>query len=93
MVSYLYKRWEAKEYPLVHFDNLHRNRLKIVLELVNHRINKTHPERNILPYRLNYKQLECDSRCLKKTVQKTTINAYVVLIVENIKSVGQLSDL
>jgi hypothetical protein len=43
MASYLYKRWEGHEYTLVHFDNLHRNRLKIVLELVNYRINTTNP--------------------------------------------------
>lgn len=93
MVSYLYKRWEGSEYSLIHFDNLHRNRLRIVLELVNHRINNTNPQRNILPFRLNYKQQECDSRCLTKTVERTTSNNYLVFIVENIKSAVQLSDL
>jgi hypothetical protein len=93
MASYLYKRWEANEYPLVRFDSLHRNRLRIVLELVNHRINNTNPERNILPFRLDYKQQECDGRCLRKTVRKAASNAYIVFIVENTKNAGQLSDL
>lgn len=70
MAGYLAKRWEGKEYTLVHFDNLHRNRLRIIMEVLNYRINHTDPHRNIQAYHLDFKNQDCNIRCLRKTVQQ-----------------------
>jgi hypothetical protein len=65
----------------------------LVLEVVNHRINSTHPHRNIHPYHLDFRQQDCDGRCLRKTVEAAPKETYPILIVENIKNAGQLSEL
>lgn len=60
MASYLYKRWEGKETPLVYFENLHKNRLRIVLELVSYRINATSNNRRMQLYHVDYKSNACE---------------------------------
>lgn len=91
MVGYLWKRWEGREFALVHFENLHKNRLKLVIEMVNQRVNNTHPQRNIILYHLDFMTQDCHAKCLKKTFSSLPKEAYDILLVENVRNAGQLT--
>jgi hypothetical protein len=93
MVNYLYKRWELLEHPLVHFENLHKNRLKIVLELVNYKINTTNAKRNMHVYHLDYKQQNCNLECFLKIEGNGEENGEIVLLIDHPKRSEDLSNL
>ena len=95
MANYLYKRWESKETPLVYFENLHRNRLRIVLELVSYRVNATGNNRRIYAYHVDYKQNGCELQCLEKTRLESLAEdeGYAVFVVDNVRKAEDLTHL
>ena len=95
MTNYLYKRWESKETPLVYFKNLHKNRLRMVLELVSYRINGTSNNRRMQLYHVDYKSYACELQCLEKVrldaLAEEEGNA--VFVVDNVRNAEDLTSL
>lgn len=95
MVNYLYKRWEGKETPLVYFENLHRNRLRMVLELVSYRVNSTSNNRRIQLYHVDYKSNACELQCLEKARLEGLADeeGYAIFVVDNVRKAEDLTHL